>query len=130
MCCIPAISPLAMTEQSRPTFSFETLDVYQRAIEFVARATDIATRMPPGHAPLADQLRRASVSVVLNIAEGSGRVRKPDADRHRAIARGSAMECAAILDVCRVLVLVDATRLDEARTLLVRVVQMLCRMCG
>ena len=75
-------------------------------------------------------LRRASVSVVLNIAEGSGRVRKPDADRHRAIARGSAMECAAILDVCRVLVLVDATRLDEARTLLVRVVQMLCRMCG
>ena len=40
------------------------------------------------------------------------------------------MECAAILDVCRVLVLVDATRLDEARTLLVSVVQMLCRMCG
>ncbi|NMC71316.1 MAG: four helix bundle protein [Myxococcales bacterium] len=119
-----------MTEQSRPTFSFETLDVYERAIEFVAQATEIATRMPPGHAPLADQLRRASVSVVLNIAVGSGRVRKLDADRHRAIARGSAMECAAILDVCRVLMLVDAIRLDEARTLLVRVVQMLCRMCG
>ncbi|MDI7266617.1 MAG: four helix bundle protein, partial [Myxococcota bacterium] len=77
----------------------------------------------------ADQLRRAAMSVVLNIAEGSGRFRDADAARHRAIARGSAMECAAVLDICRVLGFAESELLGEARRLLVRVVQMLSRMC-
>src|SRR6185312_2683586 len=58
----------------------EKLDVYQRAIEFVACALRIAERLPRGQAPLADQLRRAAVSIPLNIAEGGGpkpRVRGP-----------------------------------------------------
>ena len=83
--------------------SFQRLDVYRCALEFVAIATQISEKVPRGHAELKDQLRRAAISVPLNIAEGAGRVSKADGARHYAIARGSAMECAAVLDVVRAL---------------------------
>src|SRR5438046_2174350 len=110
-------------------FWFEKLDVYQRSIEFLALAHQIIEALPKGHAVLADQLRRAALSVSLNIAEGAVRTGTSDTERHRAIARGSAMECAAILDACRVLVLVDERRLKDARALLLRIVQMLSKLC-
>jgi four helix bundle protein len=53
--------------------SFQRLDVYQRAIEFLALAYDIVDALPRGHAGRADQLTRAAESVVRNIAEGAGR---------------------------------------------------------
>jgi four helix bundle protein len=120
---------VTMETSAKVTFGFETLDVYRCAVEFVVHAYELAAAVPPGQAALADQLRRASTSVVLNIAEGSGRLRDADAARHRAIARGSAMECAAVLDICRALGFARAESLEEARSLLVRVVQMLSRMC-
>src|SRR5438045_6291970 len=84
-------------------FGFEGLDVYQRSVEFLALAWQLGEALPRGQSGLADQLRRAALSVPLNIAEGTGRIGEADVSRHRAIARGSAMECAAILDVMRVL---------------------------
>ena len=80
--------------------------------------------IPRGHGDLRDQLRRAAISVPLNIAEGSGRATEADASRHFAIARGSAMECAAVLDVTRVLGLVH----QQAIALLSRLVAMLTEM--
>lgn len=83
---------------------------------------------PRGHSKLADQLRRAATSIPLNIAEGSGRAPGPDRRRFYAIARGSAMECSAIVDVCRLLGLVP-TQLGEAcKDKLERIVAMLSRM--
>ena len=108
----------------------EKLDVYQRAIEFVACALRIAERLPRGQAPLADQLRRASVSIPLNIAEGGGRNREsPDRARFRTIARGSAMESGALLDVIRLFNVVPQEDSAQAKSLLVRVVEMLSKMC-
>ena len=49
--------------------SFQRLDVYQRAIEFLALVGDIAGELPKGHAERSDQLVRAAESVVRNIAE-------------------------------------------------------------
>ncbi|HEY3120896.1 MAG TPA: four helix bundle protein, partial [Vicinamibacteria bacterium] len=73
------------------------LDVYAVALEFQVLA---AALLPPRrHAVLRDQLERASVSIVLNIAEGTGRFAAADKARFYAMARGSAMECGGILDV-------------------------------
>jgi four helix bundle protein len=54
--------------------------------------------LPLKRAELSDQLDRASISSVLNVAEGAGRAGRDQA-RHYAIARGSAFECLAILDL-------------------------------
>ena len=89
----------------------------------------IADELPLGNGALSDQLRRASISIPLNIAEGSGRTGEADLSRHHAIARGSAMECAAILDACRVLEFVRADAIRDARAVLLRVVQMLTKLC-
>jgi four helix bundle protein len=103
----------------------ERLDVYQVAIEFYGLATIFAAR---ADSVVRDQLRRASLSCVLNIAEGSGQ-RSPAQKRNLyATARGSAMECAAILDVLRGRDVVSAAEATRARTLLVRQVQMLTRL--
>ena len=106
----------------------ERLDVYQRSIEFLAIAFAVAERVPRGYASLADQLRRAATSIPLNIAEGSAKPDGPDRRRYHAIARGSAMECAAIFDVARLLGDSPTAALAEGKALLVRVVEMLSRM--
>jgi hypothetical protein len=51
--------------------SFQRLDVYRCAIEFLALAIDLTTRLPKGYASLADQFRRAALSGPLKIAEGA-----------------------------------------------------------
>ena len=78
-------------------FDFCKLDVYQKAKAFCIlmhklisdRNFDRTTN---------DQLRRASFSIMLNIAEGSSRFSNKDRKNFMVIARGSAFECAAILE--------------------------------
>jgi len=48
-----------------------------------------------------DQLARASFSIVLNIAEGSGKSSNNDRKNYFTIARGSVFECVAVLDILR-----------------------------
>src|SRR6185369_16492466 len=110
-------------------FGFERLDVYRTSVEFLALAWQLGEALPRGQSALGDQLRRAALSVPLNIAEGTGRVGDADVSRHRAIARGSAMECAAILDVLRVLSLAPPDLLIQGRALLLRIVSMLLKLC-
>ncbi|WP_438044949.1 four helix bundle protein [Sorangium sp. So ce128] len=96
-------------------------------MSFLALSGPLAARAPRGHGELADQLRRAALSVPLNIAEGSGKPER-DARRFYAIARGSALECAAIIDAFEALGLVTAQELVEPRELLERTVSMLTKM--
>ncbi len=109
--------------------NFRELTVYQTAVRFLPLAAAIADCLAPRYAGLTDQLRRASLSVPLNIAEGSGNSTGPDQRRFYTMARGSAMECAAIVDACGALSLVDKSRTDEADLLLVSAVRMLSKMC-
>ena len=103
------------------------LDVYRCAVDFLGLA--IRVELPRGYASLGDQLRTAALSMPLNIAEGVGKTSEDDKARFFGIARGSAMECSAIIDCCLVLGALDAQRADEANALLERVVAMLTRMC-
>ena len=108
--------------------SFQRLDVYQRAIEFLALVYDIVEQLPKGNADRADQLVRAAESVVRNIAEGAGRWSEADSAKHYKIARGEAMECAACLDVIKLRKLIAAACYEDGIRLLEGVVAMLTKM--
>ncbi len=108
--------------------TFQRLDVYQRAIQFLALATEIVDDLPRGHADRADQLVRAAESVVRNIAEGAGRWSQADGAKHYKIARGEAMEAAACRDVLRLRKLVTPERYARGIELLKGEVAMLTKM--
>jgi four helix bundle protein len=107
---------------------FQKLDVYQRAIEFLTVAKRIRGQLPKGNADLADQLRRASQSIPQNIAEGCGCTARADKAKHYAIARGSAMECAAHFDVMRLDELIESESYERGVDLLERIVAMLTKL--
>ena len=90
--------------------SFQKLDVYQRALQFLVVALEVISRLPERHAELAAQLRNAAQSTVANIAEGAGRRTRADAGHRYFMARGSAMECAAHRGVMAAMGVVDADR--------------------
>jgi four helix bundle protein len=113
----------------RAPLDFERLDVYRCAIDFLTMAVRITSHLPRGHSDLRDQLRRASSSVPLNIAEACGKTSNADRAHFNAIARGSALECAAILDVLERFGAVAPEDLEQSKTLLSRVVAMLSKMC-
>src|SRR5687767_12829345 len=95
--------------------SYEKLDVYQCAIQFLVLVVTILSKIPRGYSFLSDELKRASVSIVQNIAEGVGKPNEPDRSRYLGIARGSAMECGAVLDACAVLKLIDPETLKQGK---------------
>jgi four helix bundle protein len=109
-------------------FDHEKLDVYQRALDFMAAAGAICDTLPRGSGYLWDQLQRAALSIVLNIAEGAGRFSGKDKAAFYQRARGSATECAAVLDVgCRLELLEDRI-CAEHKNNLERIVQMLTKL--
>lgn len=92
-------------------FDFEKLDIYVKAKVFNAetRAFIRNNNLDP---TTKDQLRRASFSIVLNIAEGSGRFSKADRRNFYVISRSSMFECISILDILK-----DEKVLGEAQYL-------------
>ena len=88
----PAAAPVASLA---PTASLHRFDAYRLALAF---RSHVVRWLPLKRAELSDQLDRASISCCLNIAEGAGRSGRDQA-RHYAIARGSAFECLAVLDL-------------------------------
>ena len=114
----------ALAAHDAPTLAVDRLDVYRAALDFAALASRV--RVTP--ASLRDQIERASASVVLNLAEGVGRTSVADQAHFFAIARGSALECAAVLDLLHARGNLGPATHREGRALLVRIVQMLSRL--
>src|SRR2546423_12057914 len=108
-------------------FDHEKLDVYREAIAFCAWTGDLLNSIS-AKAAAKDPLDRASTSVPLNIAEGNGKFSAKDRARFLEIARGSALECAAALDVLVARKLVALEQVESAKENLVRIVQMLMGM--
>jgi four helix bundle protein len=107
-----------------PQFDHEKLKVYQASLEFVTWATDLLSKLEP-KAAVRDQLDRASTSVPLNIAEGNGKFGVRDRCRFLDFARGSALECAACLDVMVAKHLTDVAAVISGKQRLFEIVSML-----
>jgi len=88
-------------------FDFQKLEVYKKAKHFHVECKKIILSRDLDKYVI-DQLGRASFSIPLNIAEGSGKFSKADRRNFFIIARASVFECIAILDI-----LSDAGKLTE-----------------
>src|ERR1700758_1424654 len=102
----------------------EKLDVYQEAIAFCGWTGEFLAAIS-AKAAAKDQLDRASTSIPLNIAEGNGKFSAKNRARFFEMARGSALECAACLDVLLVRKLTTEEQVILAKEQLSRIVQML-----
>ena len=105
-------------------FDHENLKVYQQSIQFVSWAEEVLDSVPKSLA-VHNQLERAATSVPLNIAEGNGKFTAPDRCRFFDIARGSALECAACLDVLVAKKRLRVDTVQSGKQQLVEVVSML-----
>jgi four helix bundle protein len=108
-------------------FDHEKLDVYRQSIAFCAWTGDFLNSIS-AKAAAKDQLDRASTSIPLNIAEGNGKFSAKDRARFLEIARGSALECAACLDVLVARKLATPDQIENAKENLARIVQMIMGM--
>ncbi|SRR6266436_2835655 len=105
-------------------FDHEKLDVYQEAITFCGWVGEFLAVIA-AKAAAKDQLDRASTSIPLNIAEGNGKFSAKDRARFLEMARGSALECAAYLDVLLARKLASEQQVAGQKEKLARIVQML-----
>jgi four helix bundle protein len=81
-------------------FDFERLKVYEMGLEFVQAIFSITKDLPPSHQySVGDQLRRAALSIVNNIAEGSGKLSKKEKAQFYRTSLNSARECVPMLTI-------------------------------
>jgi four helix bundle protein len=117
----PDLGPLTSGTASHPKVAF--LCPY---IEFLTLALRLVARLPRGEGELREQRKRAARSVPLNIAEGSG---ETGARGSITVARGAAMECGVLVNVCHGAGFLPPAEVQDAKTLLDRLVAVLTRMC-
>jgi len=113
-----------MSAPQESWFDHEKLEVYLESIAFVAWLSallDETVRV----GEVKDQLDRASTSIPLNIAEGNGKYALKDRCRFFDIAHGSALECAAGLDVLVAKTKVKVEQVVPGKERLQRIVRML-----
>jgi len=107
-----------------PHFDHEKLAVYKESIAFCAWVSDFLSVISL-KAAVKEQLDRASTSIPLNIAEGNGKFSARDRARFLEMARGSALECAACLDVLVARKLTNVAQIGEGKAKLASIVRML-----
>ena len=80
-------------------FDFQNLDVYGKAKKLNKEVLNFLKENKQIDSYVRDQLKRASISIVINIAEGSGKFSKADKRNFYTIARGSVYECVSLLEI-------------------------------
>ncbi|TCZ65104.1 four helix bundle protein [Flaviaesturariibacter aridisoli] len=111
------------------TLDHQNLDVYKVARAFVLQCYRLSKTLPPDERfSMSPQLRRAALSVHLNIAEGASRKSDAERKRFREIARGSIIEIDALLDVASDLGFCRKEDLTELGALMLRCFQMLSKL--
>ena len=81
-------------------FDFERLEVYQKALGLVERVFRLTRQLPREYqSSIADQMRRASVSILNNLAEGSGKLSKKEKAQFYKTSLNSTRECIPMLTI-------------------------------
>ena len=106
---------------------FDDTHIYQRSLELMEVTRRVLDQLPTGFGFLAEQLRKASSSILLNFAEGYGRRTKKDQRHFFDMSRGSTNEVAAILDVAAGLGGIDRELQAQGRELCDHIARMLTR---
>ncbi len=113
-------------------FDHEKLDVYQLELQFLGWVTplleDAKRTVGARMAEVCDQLDRASLSILLNTAEGNGKRQRQVRAKFFDDARGSATECAACLDALVAKGACASSRIQEGKDMLFRIVSMLTKL--
>ncbi len=109
-------------------FGHEQLDVYRLSVEYTAWSYALAKNMDGVDRHARDQWLRAAQSIVLNIAEGNGRGTEADRRCFFEIARGAALECAAIQDILAACGTISNEMSEIGKTMLQRIVAMLTKL--
>ena len=117
----------------RTHFDHENLDVYQLELRFVGWVTTLLANIkqrPSGVriAEVSDQLDRASLSALLNTAEGNGRRQRQTRAKFFDDACGSVTECAACLDALVAKGTCTKEEMQEGKEMLVRIASMLTKL--
>ncbi len=110
------------------TLGHEKLDIYRLSIGL--RGMGLREGRQPDRGPSLRARSMASRQIPLNIAEGSGKTSEADHRRYLEIARGSALQCAAIQDVLVVGKALDKAESRELKIELDRMAAMLSRLGG
>ncbi|HEY8749719.1 MAG TPA: four helix bundle protein [Tepidisphaeraceae bacterium] len=105
-------------------FDHEKLEVYKESIVFSAWLSSLL-ESTARIGDVKDQLDRASNSIALNIAEGNGKFTAKDRCRFFDIAHGSALECAAGLDILVAKSKLSIVQTKPGKERLQRIVRML-----
>lgn len=111
-------------------FDHEKLDVYHLELKFIGWVTPLLEEISQAArgktSEVRDQLDRASLSILLNTAEGNGKRQRQVRAKFFDDARGSATECAACLDALVAKQAATNERVAEGKKTLLRIVSMLC----
>jgi four helix bundle protein len=107
------------------------LKVWQRAMDLMVESHRLAAKLPSAERfDLGSQIRRASVSIAANIAEGNARSHTKEYLHFLSIARGSLAELATLLEGGRRVNYFQERDLKPAEELGDHVSRMLTRLIG
>jgi len=98
-------------------FSFEDLEVWQKAVDFAKMIIDLSEKIQTNrrHFRLIEQLEACSTSVALNIAEGKGRHSKKEFIQFLYVARGSLYETVTLIIIFHKNKWVNDKQVDEIK---------------
>jgi four helix bundle protein len=105
------------------------MDIYVVSKSFIIACYKLTTTFPPQERfNMTQQIRRAALSVQLNIAEGSSRRSETERKRFYEIARGSIIEIDAAIDIAIELEYINKMEITELGELMIRCFQMLTKL--